>query len=511
MKKYLPILYMLVAFVILDRLLGAEVPRQYRATPDFARYHTEAFSRKMHRLGELAPGVELLVLGDSRAAYGVDPAFFSQRPDANQVRAFNLAPASGGIPFTRQVLAENLDRLPALRTVVWGVSPRIFNAFWNDPIADLYANSRGFQFERILRKTAPEDISPAGLKASAGVAFELLFSEASRVFAHRAVIKSILLDRVLPRETPRFVTDDVTELSPFGYMAMPHRRYVNTADPVEVAKYRRAHRRGAFRKDEKRMAEFREIIARLRARGVKLALFIPPMHFSLTETPVADHDGTPREEYRDLVKQLGALPKEFDNVLFLDTNNAGRNDFKDEHWANYDHLTPGGAEVLTRRLSAWLGPKGVLPAGHALQAGPGAQASREGSEGSERARTLALALWDEFKRAFFADLEAAPVDKTPPVARHNRQGDYSVVDMAREPFPLFQVNYSDAQSGIDTASVKIFLNDEDVTAGAQVTGAAVIYKPKTKLETGLYSVRVIVKDKAGNQTEISWDVMYQEC
>lgn len=504
MKKIFSIVYILVAFLMLDRLLAFEVPDHYRSTADFERFHTEAFSQKMKSLAQFGAGVELIVLGDSRARHGVDPAFFSSQAADRAVTVYNLAPASGGIRFTRLLLEENLDRLPRLRTVVWGVSPRIFSAYWRDPIAELYVDSDGYRFDRLEAAAAASDMS--GLRTTGGIVFERLFSEISQVFKHRSILKSMALDRIAPREVPRFAGDDPARLTRWGYLPMPHRSYVDTGGVEELAKYKRDHRRGAFRLDAQRFDDFVALIEELGQRDIRLVVFVPPMHPSLREVPVADHDGTPDADYAALMKRLKALEKNHANYHFRDFHLAGRNDFRDAHWANFDHLTPGGAEVFTGRLQTWLGRLNVLPA-----AAPKIDGPRAGRAANGLARWLATGKELLSHVEFWSALEAAPKDAKPPRAKHNRDGDYSIVDMVREPYPLFRVTYDDPESGIDTDSVRIYLNDEDVTARAQVTAGAVSYKPKQKLETGLYSVRVVVKDKAGNKTEIVWDIMYQQC
>ena len=102
-------------------------------------------------------------------------------------------------------------------------------------------------------------------------------------------------------------------------------------------------------------------------------------------------------------------------------------------------------------------------------------------------------------------------DTTPPTANHNRDDDFSIVDMTTESELLFRVNYSDKESGIDATSVRIFINDVDVTNKATVTHNYVSYVISKNDGGGLYSAKVIVKDKAGNATTITWDSMYQHC
>lgn len=66
----------------------------------------------------------------------------------------------------------------------------------------------------------------------------------------------------------------------------------------------------------------------------------------------------------------------------------------------------------------------------------------------------------------------------------------------------------DSATGIDAARLKLWVNDLDVTAQAQVDTAAapgrVSYTPASPLPPGNQSVRLVVADKAGNQVESAW-------
>lgn len=69
--------------------------------------------------------------------------------------------------------------------------------------------------------------------------------------------------------------------------------------------------------------------------------------------------------------------------------------------------------------------------------------------------------------------------------------------------PTFSASYSDAASGIDIASVKLFVNGTDVTAQASVQADKVTYTPSASLADGLVTWKVSVADKAGNSAEQS--------
>lgn len=73
------------------------------------------------------------------------------------------------------------------------------------------------------------------------------------------------------------------------------------------------------------------------------------------------------------------------------------------------------------------------------------------------------------------------------------------------PRPEISAAYSDP-SGIDTASVKLYLDEVDVTADAAVTEAKVTYTPAADLAQGLHTVKVEVADAspAKNKAALTW-------
>ena len=59
-------------------------------------------------------------------------------------------------------------------------------------------------------------------------------------------------------------------------------------------------------------------------------------------------------------------------------------------------------------------------------------------------------------------------------------------------------------SGIDTASVKLSVNDVDVTASATVKADSVAYLPDAALEAGTYKAVLDLADTLGNETSYTW-------
>lgn len=94
----------------------------------------------------------------------------------------------------------------------------------------------------------------------------------------------------------------------------------------------------------------------------------------------------------------------------------------------------------------------------------------------------------------FVDVEGPEIKDIVPEA-----GSYTGDDVR----PVISASYSDA-SGIDINSVKLYLDENDVTSGAAVTATVVSYTPEQDLSEGSHSVRLEVSDTKGNKSEKSW-------
>lgn len=68
--------------------------------------------------------------------------------------------------------------------------------------------------------------------------------------------------------------------------------------------------------------------------------------------PCTDDDGTSQADYDKINEIMRGLEKRYSNFRWMDINNKGNNDFKSEHFGNFDHLNPKGAEKLTRMIDA---------------------------------------------------------------------------------------------------------------------------------------------------------------
>lgn len=91
-------------------------------------------------------------------------------------------------------------------------------------------------------------------------------------------------------------------------------------------------------------------------------------------------------------------------------------------------------------------------------------------------------------------------DTSPPTISNLRPADNAVTT---DNTPIIGADYSDP-SGIDTTSVKITVDNVDVTENATVTSAGVTYTPTAALAEGQHTVEVRVSDNFGNEATENW-------
>jgi len=93
------------------------------------------------------------------------------------------------------------------------------------------------------------------------------------------------------------------------------------------------------------------------------------------------------------------------------------------------------------------------------------------------------------------DITVAIVDVTPPVITNLTPASGSEI---RAPRPTISADYSADFSGIDTSTVNLTLDGDDVTAFADVTETNITYIPSIDLDEGQHVVTVDVSDIVGN-------------
>ena len=69
--------------------------------------------------------------------------------------------------------------------------------------------------------------------------------------------------------------------------------------------------------------------------------------------------------------------------------------------------------------------------------------------------------------------------------------------------PYIKINYKD-ENGIDTSSVKLFVNYKNVTKKCTITDSYIYYIPENKLRRGSQIIQLKVSDTLSNKSEYEW-------
>ena len=98
-------------------------------------------------------------------------------------------------------------------------------------------------------------------------------------------------------------------------------------------------------------------------------------------------------------------------------------------------------------------------------------------------------------------VKISDLDKVAPLITSLSPADNA--NLGKNKTPKISAKYSD-RSGINTESVKLFLNGEEVTKKATITETEVTYQVEKELENGTYSIKLQLEDKVGNAVEKEW-------
>ena len=102
---------------------------------------------------------------------------------------------------------------------------------------------------------------------------------------------------------------------------------------------------------------------------------------------------------------------------------------------------------------------------------------------------------------------AVSSDSTPPEIANPQPPDGATVGEAR---PLFSAVLKDADSGVNTASVKMEVDGLDVTSKATILPIKVWYTPDQPLAAGEHRAAVKAKDNQGNEGSLEWSFLVRE-
>ena len=266
------------------------------------------FSEKMPIFWRIKDQLKLVSLGDSRGEAGVRAEIFYGAENQKMPVAYNLAISGGPLEFQEIVVDKYLTKMPNLEWVVYQMSPRAVNRYFEHSADRELLKSRGFAFDRKHAETLWQG-SDEAKKTVAGITS---VPHVSEYWNER----------------------------PWGWKF--------NAEVWKDPKTKKFKQRWEISK--KRWSRLTSMITALNERDVKMLLYLSPLHPIMRGQPVVDDDGTTQKGYRELVDELKQLEAQFPNFVFVDLLQGGNHDFLPEMFKDLDHLNALGATKLTQKL-----------------------------------------------------------------------------------------------------------------------------------------------------------------
>lgn len=266
------------------------------------------FSEKMPIFWRIKDQLKLVSLGDSRGASGIRAEMFYGEENRKTPVAYNLAISGGPLEFQEIVVDKYLTKMPNLEWVVYQMSPRAVNRYFEHSADRELLKSRGFAFDRKHAETLWQ-----------------------RSDEHKKTVAEIT-------SVPH--VSEYWNERPWGWKFK--------AEVWQHPKTKRFKQRWEISK--KRWNRLTSMIAALNERDIKMLLYLSPLHPIMRGQPVVDDDGTTQEGYRELVDELKRLEAQFPNFVFIDLLQGGNHDFLPEMFKDLDHLNALGATKLTQAL-----------------------------------------------------------------------------------------------------------------------------------------------------------------
>jgi hypothetical protein len=164
----------LIAVALLAPSSPAASPQNVASRPPDAYRWARDMNWKLPLFFTLRGQVKLIVVGDSRGDNGADTrGFYSDGVENKQYPiAFNFAVGATGLDVEEVVLKEYASHAPKLEWVVFQISPRIFNEYYQDTGIEELLASKGYQYDIAHRDQVwanlppdifrPQDIEPTG-------------------------------------------------------------------------------------------------------------------------------------------------------------------------------------------------------------------------------------------------------------------------------------------------------------------------------------------------------------
>lgn len=95
-----------------------------------------------------------------------------------------------------------------------------------------------------------------------------------------------------------------------------------------------------------------ELMDSCSAHKITVIGVIPPINPKYAETGAYGYAGLRRSEVPDVLQDLSSIAKKYPNFILMNENKMGKHDYTDKEAHDYSHLSQAGAEKLTHRLDS---------------------------------------------------------------------------------------------------------------------------------------------------------------
>lgn len=272
-------------------------------------YVVTSYNKQRTYLERQLDSIEILVLGDSHASYGVDPTVFSRK-------GFNLANVSQDFYYNEQLMNKYIDKIPNLKIVIIDVSDF---SLW-------YRLNDGPEVFRETAYLLSWDIPPISFRRDWGRYSRILH------YSPRVAMQCVL---------DGFHVDMAPTMEESGWMPPESEGY------WRFVTEQMGQQRFALRKTQVHEYNFAPnlqmltlLVKNLRAQRLQVVLTLLPSHKTYyTQSDKTWHDKT--------LLILGDLSSQYDSIL-LDYFRDNR--FVTEDFFDSDHLNRHGAQKFSRIL-----------------------------------------------------------------------------------------------------------------------------------------------------------------
>ena len=299
-------LYLKIALFLLQLLLV------WLALEVFYRQVPNNYSYKDQQLQKVAPDVQTLIMGDSHAFYGINPAYFKDP-------TFNLSNISQSLLTDELLLEKHISNLPALKTVFINISYFTLSAKDNA----LESNWRKYFYHHNMGITAPS----------------ISFWNPQRY--SMALIQRFDKSMALVQKYHENYT--IVNATPLGYGMQDASNIVKDKDAISLVI---ANKHEDASLDFKRnTARLQRIVALCKKYDVKVVLLempVYPTYYNLLNTDK-------KEKINSVLQELSGVN---DNVFHLDLSINPL--FEKQDVRDADHLTNPGAKKCSLLLNSYI-------------------------------------------------------------------------------------------------------------------------------------------------------------